>query len=373
MHSADVTQRQGVRWIQYWALVLVPIALIVERLTFVGAPGKFLIAAIAILPVARLISRSTEQLSHYTGDAVGGLLNATFGNLPELIIGLTALNAGLYSMVAASLIGAILFNLLLVLGVSFLLGGIRHHNLDFNVQAMRVYSTMMFIAVISLALPSIYERTFAPAGPTLEQEKINIGLAGLLLVLYALYLLFMIVTHPEDFASSEQDLSSGHDDAEEHELQWSKTVCIAVLVGSSVLAAVLSEVLVGAVEGTGEALGLSTAFLGIVLLASVGGAAEGMSAVTMARKGRLDLSLGISLGSCILVALFVAPVLVFASYFVGPQPFLLSFEGGGIVLLFLALVIGALVTVGGSGNWYKGAQLITVYLMIALLLYFVPV
>jgi len=367
MQAVNVRPHQGFRWTQYWALVLVPIALIVERLPFAGAPGTFLIAAIAIIPVARLIGRSTEQLSHYTGDAVGGLLNATFGNLPELIIGLVALNAGLYAMVAASLIGAILFNLLLVLGISFLLGGIRQHRLEFNVQAMRVYSTMMFIAVISLALPSIYERTFAPAGPTIEQEKINLGLAGLLLVLYGLYLLFMIVTHPEDFESS------GQDDADEHEVHWSKAVCISVLVGSSVLAAVLSEVLVGAVEGTGEALGLSTAFLGIVLLASVGGAAEGMSAVTMARKGRIDLSLGISLGSCILVALFVAPLLVFASYFVGPQPFLLSFNGGGIVLLFLALVIGALVTVGGSGNWYKGVQLITVYLMIALLLYFVPV
>lgn len=367
MHVLQSFPHHGFRWTEYWGLVLVPIALIVDRLAFVGAPGKFLVAAIAIIPVARLIGRSTEQLSHYTGDAIGGLLNATFGNLPELIIGLVALNAGLYSMVAASLIGSILFNLLLVLGISFLLGGIRHHNLDFNVQAMRVYSTMMFIAVISLALPSIYEGTFAPASPTLAQEKINLGLAALLLGLYALYLLFMIVTHPEDFAST------GHGDAEEHEAQWSKAICIAVLVGSSVVAAVLSEVLVGAVEGTGEALGLSTAFLGIVLLASVGGAAEGMSAVTMARKGRLDLSLGISLGSCILIALFVAPLLVFASYFVGPEPFLLSFNAGGIVLLFLALVIGALVTVGGTGNWYKGVQLITVYLMIALLLYFVPV
>jgi len=367
MHVVDVPPRHGFRWAQYWPLVLVPLALIVEQLSFVGAPGKFLIAAAAILPVARLIGRSTEQLSRYTGDAVGGLLNAMFGNLPELIIALVALNAGLYAMVAASLIGAILFNLLLVLGISFLVGGIRHHRLEFNVQAMRVYSTMMFIAVISLALPSIYERAFAPAGPTLEQEKINLGLAGLLLALYALYLWFMVVTHPEDFASS------GADDAEEHDVHWSKRVSIAVLVGSSVVAAVLSEILVGAVEGTGEALGLSTAFLGIVLLASVGGAAEGMSAVTMARKGRLDLSLGISLGSCILIALFVAPLLVFASYFVGPEPFLLSFSGGGIVLLFLSLVIGALVTVGGSGNWYKGVQLIAVYLMIALLLYFVPV
>ena len=149
-------------------------------------------------------------------------------------------------------------------------------------------------------------------------------------------------------------------------------LCFGVLIGSSVAAAFLSEVLVGAVEGTGEALGLSTAFLGIVLLASVGGIAEGMSAITMARKGRFDLSLGIALGSCILIALFVAPVLVFVSYFVGPQPFQLSFSIGGVGLLFLSVLIGGFVASGGSGNWYKGVQLIAVYLMIALLLYFVP-
>src|SRR6185295_13144632 len=151
---------------------------------------------------------------------------------------------------------------------------------------------------------------------------------------------------------------------------WSLPLCIGVLVVASVVAALLSEILVGAVEGTGEALGLSPAFLGIVLLASVGGVAEGMAAVDMARKGRFDLSLGIALGSCILIALFIAPVLVFASYFVGPQSFLLSFNAGGVTLLFLSVLIGSLVASGGSGNWYKGVQLIAVYLMIALLLYF---
>jgi Ca2+:H+ antiporter len=277
-----------------------------------------------------------------------------------------ALKAGLYSMVAASLVGAILFNLLLVLGLSFLLGGLRHHTLEFNPKAVSVYSTMMFIAVISMALPSVYSRMFAPSGPTIEEESINIGLAVLLLVLYGLYLVFMIRTHPEVFASTAK---AG---AEEHGKPWSLGWCLGVLVGSSVLAAFLSEILVGAVEGTGEALGLSAPFLGIVLLASVGGVAEGISAVSMGRKGRFDLSLGIALGSCILIALFVAPVLVFASYFVGPHYFQLSFSAGGIGLLFLTVFIGALVASGGTGNWYKGVQLIAVYLMIALLLYFVP-
>ena len=156
-----------------------------------------------------------------------------------------------------------------------------------------------------------------------------------MIVLYGLYLLYMIRTHPEEFASVVKRRPN-----EEHEAPWSLPMCVGVLIGSSVLAALLSEVLVGAVEGTGEALGLSTAFLGIVLLASVGGMAEGMSAIAMARKGRFDLSVGIALGSCILIALFVAPVLVFASYFVGPEPFQLAFNGGACSLMFLSVLIG---------------------------------
>ena len=358
---------QQINWRQHWMLIFVPIAIAVEHMPGISAPVKFLVAALAIVPVARLIGSSTEHLSHYTGDSIGGLLNATFGNLPELIICVVALKAGLYAMVAASLIGAILFNLLLVLGLSFLLAGLRQHTLEFNARATSVYSTMMFIAVVSLALPSLYQRAFAQSGPTAAQESINVGLAVLLLVLYGLYLIFMIRTHPEVFASVG---TKKH--ANEHEAQWSLGMCLGVLIGSSVLAAFLSEILVGAVEGTGEALGLSSAFLGIVLLASVGGVAEGMSAISMARKGRLDLSLGIALGSCILIALLVAPLLVFASYFVGPHPFELSFSLGGVGLLFMAVLIGALVAAGGTGHWYKGVQLIAVYLMIGLLLYFVP-
>jgi Ca2+:H+ antiporter len=357
---------QDIKWSQHWMLVFVPIALALGHLSDAGAPIKFIVAALAIVPVARLIGNSTEHLSHYTGESIGGLLNATFGNLPELIITIVALKAGLHTMVSASLVGAILFNLLLVVGLSFLLGGLRQHTLEFNVQAVRVYSSMMFIAVISLALPSIYEQAFAQDAAAIEQDKVSIGLAVLLLLLYGLYLVYMIRTHPEEFASV------GKQEHAEHDSPWSLSACIGVLVGSSVVAAVLSEVLVGSVEGTGEALGLSSAFLGIVLLASVGGVAEGMSAIAMARKGRADLALGIALGSCILIALFVAPVLVFASYFIGPRPFQLSFSVGGVSLLFLTVLIGAFVASGGSGSWYKGVQLIAVYLMIALLLYFVP-
>jgi Ca2+:H+ antiporter len=349
-----------------WLLLFAPAAVALERVPGISPPLVFFAAALAIIPIARLIGHGTENLATYTGDAIGGLLNATFGNLPELIITIVALKAGLYAMVAASLVGAILFNLLLALGLSFFLGGLRHHVQQFSASAAGIYASMMFIAVVSLALPSMYERLFATGGPIVEQQSINLGLAVLLLALYALYLLFMVRTHPEDFASV------GRNEPAAHERRWSLTHSIAVLVGASVAAAFLSEILVGAVEGTGEALGLSAPFIGIVLLASVGGAAEGMSAISMARKNRLDLTLGIAFGSCIQIALFIAPVLVFASYFVGPEPFLLSFSSGGIGLLFIAVLIGAIVASHGSSNWYKGVQLIAVYLMIALMLYFVP-
>ena len=192
------------------------------------------------------------------------------------------------------------------------------------------------------------------------------GSLVLLIVLYVLYLVYMIRTHPEEFASVAKH------DASEHGKPWSLPVCIGVLVGSSVLAAILSEELVGAVEGTGEALGLSTAFLGIVLLASVGGVAEGMSAVTMAIKGRFDLSLGISLGSCILIALVRFAGTGVRQLLRRSASLPAVLQHGGVGLLFLSVLIGAMVATGGSGNWYKGVQLLAVYLMIALLLYFVP-
>jgi Ca2+:H+ antiporter len=350
----------------HWLLFFIPVAITIDHMGTASPPVVFFSAALAIVPVAHLISQSTEHLSGYTGDAVGGLLNATFGNLPELIIALVALKAGLYQMVAASLVGAILFNLLLALGFSFLLGGLRFHTQRFNDTAASVYSSMMFIAVMSLALPSLYAGMFAEASPLAEQESLNVALAIMLLALYALYLLFMVRTHPKVFAAAEESAGGTH------ETHWSLARCVGTLVAASIVAAVMSEILVGAVEGTGEALGLSAPFIGIVLLASVGGAAEGISAVAMARQNRMDITLSISLGSCIQLALFVAPVLVFASYLVGPRPFHLLFKPSAVALLLLAVLIGSIVASRGQGNWYKGVQLIAVYLMIALMLYFVP-
>jgi len=347
-----------------WLFAFVPVALVLEH-TGAPAPWVFFAAAIAIVPVARLIVRSTEQLATYTGDAVGGLLNATFGNAPELIIAVVALRAGLLDMVRASIAGAILANLLLALGIAFLLGGLRFHTQTYNVAAARLYSSMMLVAVVSLMVPSSFSRFFAPGETLREEALLNVGLAVVLLAAYALYLVFMLKTHAEEFKAEQ----GGH---ESHGPRWSLPRAIGGLVVASLLAAWMSEVLVGAAEATGEALGMSQVFIGIVFLAIVGGAAESSSAIAMARKNKMDLTLGIALGSCIQIALFIAPVLVLASYFVAPQPLELSFNRAEIGALFMGVLIAAVVAGDGRSNWYKGVQLIAVYLIIALMFYFIP-
>jgi Ca2+:H+ antiporter len=349
-----------------WLLIFVPITLILERVPNAPAPLVFFSAGISIVPVAALIVRATEQLATRTGDAIGGLLNATFGNAPELIISLVALRAGYLDMVRASLVGAILANLLLALGVAFLTGGLRFHDQKFNPTAARAYSTMMFLAAISMTVPSAFSRVFAPQGVVREEKLLNIGIAILLLVAYALYILFSLKTHSTAFASVETE------SAEHHGEQWSVARAVGSLVLASVLAAWMSEKLVGAAEATGHALGMSQVFIGIVFVAIVGGAAESGSAIAMARKNKMDLSLGIGLGSCIQIALFVAPLLVLTSYFIAPKPLSLSFGRAEIGSLFMAVIIGAMVSADGESNWYKGVQLITVYAIIALMFYLIP-
>lgn len=348
----------------YWLFIFIPIAIFLEHNHF-SAPLVFFSAALSIIPIARLLGSSTEHLATYTGDAVGGLLNATFGNLPELIIAIVALKAGLHTMVLASLAGAILANLLLATGASFLVGGIKFHNQDYNVTSIRVYSSMMMIAVISLTIPSGFH-IFAIENPAIENENLlNLCLAVVLLIGYVLYLFFMIKTHADFFRSE-----ASHE--AEHGERWSITRALITLVVASVLAAFMSEVLVGAAEETGKVLGMSSVFIGVIFLAIVGGAAESISAVTMAAKNKMDLSIGIALGSSIQIALFVAPILVIMSTFVGPGQMNLSFPKGLIVMLFLSVILATMVAGDGRSNWYKGVQLIIVYVIMSMMLYFIP-
>jgi Ca2+:H+ antiporter len=364
------TEKRGVgRWLRpsvSWLLAFVPVALALDH-AGASPPLVFFAAALAIVPIASWIVRATEQLATYTGDAVGGLLNGTFGNAPELIIGVVALRAGLADMVLASLVGAILANLLLALGVAFFLGGLRYRDQAFRPEATRAYVSMMLLAVTSMAVPSALHAMSRGAAPAAERH-LNLAVALVLLATYGLYVLFMLKTHRHLFAT--EGGHEGHGDGGE---RWSLARALVTLAAASVLAAFMSEVLVGAAEGTGHALGMSKAFIGLVFLAIVGGAAESGSAIAMGRANRMDLAVGIAIGSCIQIALFVAPLLVLLSYAISPQPLLLLFARPLVVATFIAVIVAAVVIGDGKSNWFKGVQLVVVYTLIALLAYFVAV
>ena len=336
-------------------LIFIPIAFALERLASDRPALVFLAAAMGIIPLASLLVQATEQIALRTGDTIGGLLNATFGNAPELIIGFVALRSGYTEMVRAALIGAILANLLLGLGLAFLVGGMRYHMQAFNPSAARMQASMMFMAVISLMVPGGYHTLLTPDYLYYERY-LSTGIAVVLLVSYALGLVFMLRTHPEVFAAEEHHTEAG-------QTRWPLPRSVAVLVAASVGAAVMSELLVGAVEGASASLGMSKAFVGLMVLAIIGGAAELGSAVAMGLRNRMDLAMGIAFGSSIQIVLFVAPVLVLLSFFSAPVPFTLVFTRGELSLLFMSVLIGSIVASDGRSNWYKGVQLLTVYLI----------
>jgi Ca2+:H+ antiporter len=349
----------------HWLFAFIPLTLMLEDVLHASPEVVFFAAALSIIPIARLIVSSTEKVAVHTGDAVGGLLNATFGNAPELIISLTALRAGLHDLVLGSIAGALLSNLLLTIGLSFFIGGLRHKEQTYNVQSVRLYNSMMLIAVISLLAPSAFYRSFGGVVDPSVTQRFNLWLASLLLLAYGLYLLFTLYTHKQLFQAARADEEHGGD-------KPSLGRAVALLLVGSGLAAWMSEILVGAAEGTGEALGLSHAFIGVVILAVVGGAAESFSAVAMARKDRMDMALGIAMGSCVQITLFVAPALVLVSFLVSEAPLVIAFRSGVIVAVFLAVLTSALVASDGRSNWYKGIQMLLVYIVMASLLYFVP-
>jgi Ca2+:H+ antiporter len=347
-----------------WLFSFIPITIGMEHLG-ASAPLIFFAAALAIVPIAQLIVRSTEQVALHTGDAVGGLLNATFGNAPELIISFVALKAGLYDLVLGSLAGAVLANALFATGMAFLLGGLRRKEQLFNAQNARLLSAMMLIVVVSLMVPSAFYRAFEGRVDVGTLTALNIWVAVILLVGYVLYLVFTLHTH--------KDLLQAVSGAEEHEgPKPALPKALLLLVLASVLAAFMSETLVGAAEGTGEALGLSQTFIGMIVLALVGGAAEIFSAIAVARKDKLDMALGITLGSSVQIVLFVTPVLVLVSMLLDGPPLLITFGTGTIVAVLLTALLTAVITSDGRSQWFKGVQLLLVYAIIALLLFFLP-
>jgi len=347
-----------------WLFVFIPVAFWLEH-SEASAPLIFFAAALSIIPIAHLIVHSTEKIAVHTGDAIGGLLNATFGNAPEIIISIVALRAGLYDLVLGSLAGVLLGNALFATGLAFLLGGLKKKTQVFNANNARLLSSMMLVAVVSLMVPSAFYRAFQDQVDRDHIADLNIWLAVLFLIGYVLYLIFTLRTHKDEFAAVGE--------AAEHEgSKPSLPLAVGALLAGSVLAAFMSEVLVGAAEATGEVLGLSQVFIGVVVLALVGGAAEIFSAVAVARKDKLDMALGITMGSCVQVVLFITPVLIISSLFMGGPPFLLTFGTGTIVAVLLTALMSAVITSDGRSQWFKGVQLLMVYVIIASMLYFVP-
>ncbi len=346
-----------------WLIVFFPLALVIDH---TGAPAMwvFLTAALGLIPLAAILVQATEQLALRTGPAVGGLLNAIFGNAPELIIALVALRAGQIPLVKASLVGGMLANILFTLGLSFFIGGMGHHEQEYNARAARNQCSLLLLAALAMIVPSVFHGFITAETAALEQ-RLSVTVAIVLLISYLLSLVFMLKTHPGFFAAVAS--------AEHHEEPtWSQGLAIGVLMGTSVALAFISEVLVGSIEETASALGLSKAFIGIILLALIGGAAEIYAAVNSARKNQLDLTIGIAIGSGLQLSMFVAPVLVLLSGFMAPQPMNLVVGSVGAVLIFVSALVTMLLAEDGKSNWFKGALLVCVYLLIALFCYYLP-
>jgi Ca2+:H+ antiporter len=344
-----------------WLIVFVPVALAGERLWPERHTLLFLLSVLAIVPLAALLSRATESVAERTGDAVGGLLNATLGNLTELVIALTALQAGQYLLVKASIAGAIVTNTLFMLGGSFLIGGLQYHEQEFNRISARVQSSLLFLATVALLVPSLVAQA---EGSEAIMQSLSLGLAVLLILAYGLSMLFSLKTHKEAFASA------GHGEAAE--APWPVTVALITLSVVTVLVALVSEVFVSSVQVAAETLGMSPAFVGFVVVAIVGAAAEMTTAFSAAAKDRLDLSVGIALGSAAQIALFVAPLLVLLSYVIGPAPMSLQFWPGAIAMMLIATMAAALMTNGGRSAWFVGVMILMVYAIFALALFLLP-
>ncbi len=347
-------------------LVFVPILFLAEHFRGDSPTLLFVLSILAIVPLAALLSRSTETVAERIGDAAGGLLNATLGNLTELVISLAALQAGEYVLVKASIAGAIVTNALFMLGGSFLLGGLKHHVQDFNRGTARLQSGLLYLSVIALLVPSIIARSEGAAN---FAQSLSLGLAVLLIVTYGLGMAFSLVTHSAEFAGAEHEQAAGGEDAGGG---WSVRTSVILLCVATLFVALVSEVFVASVQEAAVTLGLTPAFVGFIVVGLVGGAAEMGSAFSAARKDRLDLSVGIALGSAAQIALFVAPVLVLLSYVIGPQPMSLDFWPGAVVMMMIATLTAILTTQAGRSAWFLGVMILAVYLVFAMTFFLMP-
>jgi Ca2+:H+ antiporter len=341
----------------HWLLVLVPVSIVLRILD--QDLAVFITSAVAIIPLAGLIGQATDQLAIHSGQKVGGLLNATFGNMTELIVAIFLILDDEIGVVKASLTGSILGNLLLVLGLSFLAGGLKNGDQRFNAQAAGVQATSLVLAVIGLFMPALFVLTSSNHG-FVQREVVSGTVAAVLMALYVLALVFFLVTHEHVFRAP----------SSEERAQWSRRAALLVLLVCVAVVAVESELLVGALDPALEHLGISKFFVGLILIPIVGNAAEHGSAVLMALRNKADATLEIAIGSSVQVALFVAPALVFISLAVGhPMDFVFTtFE---VAAVGLATLIVALISLDGRSNWLEGAQLIGAYVIMAISFFFV--
>jgi Ca2+:H+ antiporter len=350
-----------------WLLIFFPATLWLHYARPDAATATFLCACLAILPLAGWLGRATEHLAEHTGETVGGLLNATFGNAAEFIIALAALRQGLHEVVKASITGSIIGNVLLVGGLAMFCGGLRYERQRFRAKAARTQATLLTLAAIALVLPASFHAIGGPAGYASE-GMLSLEFAIVLLVVYGGGLLFSLVTHRRMFDA----LATGAENGEEHGPAWSRKRAAIVLTVATALIAWVSEMLVASVEAAAHTFGMSNIFVGVIVVAVVGNAAEHSTAILMAMKNRMDLGLGIAIGSSIQIALFIAPLLVVISRFVGPRPLDLVFSPAEVLAVLLAVWITAQVTADGESNWLEGFMLLAVYLLLGVLFFFLP-
>jgi Ca2+:H+ antiporter len=327
-------------------------------------------SALGIIPTAALMGRATEELAARSGPGIGGLLNVTFGNAPELIIALFALQQGLQEVVKASIVGSIIGNILLVLGAAMFAGGLGRDKQTFSRTTASIQTTMLLLAGAALVMPAIFELVEGKGLPAPGAETVNYGstvehlslaVAIVLIATYVAGLFFSLKTHRDIFNPEYED---------EGTWGWSTRKSVLALAGAGVLVGLMSEVLVGSIEEASHAVGLSEFFIGAIVVAIVGNAAEHWVAVLVAMKDKMDLSVNIAIGSSAQVALFVAPILVLASFFLGPHPLALVFNGFELGAVLLAVLIANYVTQDGESTWFEGVQLLAVYVVFGLAFYY---
>jgi Ca2+:H+ antiporter len=349
-----------------WMLAFVPVSLVLTYVVHAGAEWVFLVASLAIVPLAGYMGKATEELAKQLGASIGGLLNATFGNATELIITLLAVRAGQLDVVKASIVGSIIGNILLVMGLAMFIGGLRYKEQKFNEDVASTQTVMLILAVVTILLPSLFVDALPDrfnAAAVRREAGFSLWVAAVLVLLYIGNLIFSLKTHKDLFAADKGDRNEP--------VHWGKAKALFILAVATLAVAWESELLVGSIEPTVKALGVSKLFVGVIVVPIIGNAAEHATAVAMALKDRMDVTLNICVSSATQIALFVAPLVVFASFALRHR-MLFVFNTFELIAVGFSALIAALIARDGDCNWFEGTQLLAVYAILALAFFFVP-